>query len=265
MGDFTLGSGTTPHAVANAYQTDRARRRFFAVELGEHFEKTALPRIKRVYAAKRWKDGKPAAIDGMGLFMKVLKLTSYEETLENCILREEAEVDVAARLKAIEPFSAFSELYRKEVLSVLPHFVENGSPALLLALPDDWLVSPFDFSLKVLENGLWTTRLIDLPETFSLLLGQETARVKRLDYKGKRRLIVEGSGILCYWREFAAEEITEEYVRGDLALLAENAAVDGRELFINGIAQRHAKGWLPANSQETLYALRALLMQGPTA
>ena len=262
VSDFTLGSGTTAHAVAEAYHTDRVRRRFLGVELGDHFEKTALPRIKRVFAAQRWRNGKPTALNGIGLFMKVLKFTSYEEILENCTLREETLVDVAARMKEIEPFSTFADLYRKEVLSVLPHFVESASPALLLNLHNDWLTAPFDFTLRVLENGSWEDRAIDLPETFSLLLGQEVERVKRFTYQGRPRLLVEGCGIICYWREFEEKDINEKYVRGDLKLLAEQTDLDGRNLYINGIAQHHAKGWLPANAQETLYALRALLMQG---
>ena len=262
VGDFTFGSGTLAHAVTQAYLADRGRRRFFAAELGEHFEKTALPRVKRVFAAKRWRNGAPTALDGMGLFLKVMKLTSYEETLENCTLRDEAEIDVEARLQEIAPFTPFAELYRSEFLSLLPHIVEESSPALLLNLENDWLTRPFDFTMKVLVEGSWQEQVIDLPETFSLLLGQEVARVKRLEYRGKRRLLVEGSGMLCYWREFDADDISEEYVRGDIALLTAESSLDGRELFINGIAQNHTKGWLPGNAQETLYTLRALLLQG---
>jgi adenine-specific DNA-methyltransferase len=265
VGDFTFGSGTLAHAVTQAYLADRGRRRFFAVELGEHFEKTALPRVKRVFSAKRWRGGIPAALDGMGLFLKVLKLTSYEETLENCTLRDEACIDVEARLQEIAPFTPFAELYRSEFLSLLPHLVEDSSPALLLNLENDWLTRPFDFTLKTLVEGSWQEQVVDLPETFSLLLGQEVARVKRLEYHGKRRLLVEGSGMVCYWREFVPADIDEEYVRGDMALLAAESPLAGRELFINGIAQNHAKGWLPGNAQETLYTLRALLTQGVAA
>jgi len=265
VSDFTLGSGTTAHAVAEAFHTDRLRRRFLGVELGEHFEKTALPRIKRVYAAQKWKNGKPVALNGIGLFMKVLKLTSYEEILENCTLRDETRIDVSTRLEQIEQFTSFAGLYRDEFLSILPHMVEDSSPALLLNLTNDWLTEPFGFTMKALNDGSWQEQQIDLPETFSLLLGQEVERVSRFEFKGKRRLVVEGSGIVCYWREFSPGEINETYVTEDVALLNKKTALDGRDLYINGIAQQHAKGWLPANAQETLYALRALLMQGVTA
>jgi len=265
VSDFTLGSGTTAHAVAEAFHTDRLRRRFLGVELGEHFERTALPRIKRVFAAQKWKNGKPIAHNGIGLFMKVFKLTSYEEILENCTLKDEAHIDIATRLKQIEPFSSFTNLYRDEFLSVIPHMVEDKSPALLLNIQDDWLINPFTFTMKTLNDGRWQEQPIDLPETLSLLLGQEIERVSRFEFKGKRRLVVEGSGIVCYWREISFDEITEKYVKEDIALLKKNTVLDGRDLYINGIAQHHAKGWLPANAQETLYALRALLMQGVSA
>jgi hypothetical protein len=265
VSDFTLGSGTTAHAVAEAYHTDRLRRRFLGVELGEHFEKTAMPRIKRVFAAQKWKNGKPVAHNGIGLFMKVLKLTSYEEILENCTLKDEAHIDLATRMEQIKPFTSFTDLYRDEFLSVIPHMVEDNSPALLLNLQNDWLINPFAFTMKTLNDGRWQEQSIDLPETLSLLLGQEVERVSRFEFKGKRRLVVEGSGIVCYWREFSPDEITEKYVKEDIALLKKKAVLDGRDLYLNGIAQHHAKGWLPANAQETLYALRALLMQGVTA
>lgn len=265
VGDFTVGSGTTAHAIAETFHADRKRRRFFLVELGDHYETTFLPRLKRVFSAKRWKAGKPAALDGHGLFCKVLRLEQYEETLENSTLRPEAVIDVAKRLKSVGTLAPFPELYRDQFLAVLPHFVETASPALLMNLDNDWLTNPFDYRLQILEDGLWVEQAMDLPETLSLLLGMEVERVKRLEYKGRPRLIIEGAGIVCYWREFEPNEINEAYVRGDMALLAKHAPPEDRALYINGIAQRHAKGWLPANAKETLYTMRTLMMAGASS
>lgn len=265
IGDFTVGSGTTAHAISEAFRADRQRRRFFLTELGEDFEKTFLPRMKRVFAARRWRNGVPESMDGMGIFCKVLNLEQYEDTLENCTLKPETSLDIATRLKAVEHLTSFPELYRDQFLAVLPHLVETASPALLLNLENDWLTRPFDFRLKILEEGRWVEKVMDLPETFSMLLGQEITRVVRSELNGKPRLIVEGAGVVCYWREFAPEDINANYVRSDMRLLAEHAKLDGRALYINGIAQHHAKGWLPGNAEEILYTLRALMMKGVEA
>jgi len=57
--DFFPGSGTTGHAVLNALEADTRRRRFLMMEVADHFDTTLLPRIKKVFAVSRWKDGKP--------------------------------------------------------------------------------------------------------------------------------------------------------------------------------------------------------------
>jgi len=83
VGDFFAGSGTTGHAILEAYQTDRIRRRFLLVETAEYFDTTLLPRIKRVFAATNWKNGKPIKLGGPGLFCKVCHLEQYEEAIAN--------------------------------------------------------------------------------------------------------------------------------------------------------------------------------------
>ena len=216
--DFTFGSGTTAQAVAEAHAADRGRRRFLAVELGEHFEKTALTRVKKVFAARRWKNGKPLAVDGIGLFC--------------------------------------------QVLSMLPHFVEKDSPALLMGFENDWFTRPFDFTLRIQRDGRWVETRIDLPESASLLLGQPLKRVIEAEYRGRRRLIVAGGDLVFYWREFDPGELDEDYVRGDMVLLARHVDWAAQTVFINGIAQNHPAAWLPGAAFETLYALRAKMLEG---
>lgn len=83
--DFFAGSGTTGHAVVEAYHTDRVRRKFLLVEAADHFDTTLLPRIKRVFAAPRWKGGKAQSLGGPGLFCKVSSLEQYEEAIGNAV------------------------------------------------------------------------------------------------------------------------------------------------------------------------------------
>ena len=79
--DFFAGSGTTAHAVAEAYHTDQVRRKFALVETAQHFDESVLPRVKKVFSAKTWKAGKPVALDGPGLFCKVSSLEQYEDAI----------------------------------------------------------------------------------------------------------------------------------------------------------------------------------------
>lgn len=254
------GSGSTAHAVMETNKIEKSRRQFITVETNAYFDTLIIPRLKKVAVANKWQVGNPKDLDGAGVFMKVLKLEQYEETLENCVLQSNQAMDVEARMQAVAQLAALPELYREQYLNTLVHFAERESPALLADIPNDWLANPFSFSLQIQQaDGTFVHHPVDLPETFSLWLGQTVDSIKTFDYQGSKRLLVQGSGITCYWRdlpELAA--MTEDYVTGDMALLAQHSDTHGK-LYINGI-NHHPKMWLPANAQETLYALRSLML-----
>lgn len=81
--DFFAGSGTTC-AVAL-----KLGRKFLGVEMGEHFYKVALPRLKKVLAGFASGISKECEFKGGGAF-RYYELESYEETLLNCeyVLKE---------------------------------------------------------------------------------------------------------------------------------------------------------------------------------
>ncbi|MGL2596031.1 site-specific DNA-methyltransferase [Helicobacter pylori] len=70
--DFFAGSGTTC-AVAH-----KLKRKYIGVEMGEHFERVILPRLKKVIGG--FKSGAAKEFDGGGV-IKVYELESYEEIL----------------------------------------------------------------------------------------------------------------------------------------------------------------------------------------
>ncbi|RVY38173.1 site-specific DNA-methyltransferase [Helicobacter pylori] len=70
--DFFAGSGTTC-AVAH-----KMKRKYIGVEMGEHFERVILPRLKKVIGG--FKSGALKEFDGGGV-VKVYELESYEEIL----------------------------------------------------------------------------------------------------------------------------------------------------------------------------------------
>ena len=75
--DFFAGSGTTC-AVAL-----KLRRKFVGVEMGEHFYKVVLPRLKKVIAGFASGISKEVDYKGGGAF-RYCELESYEEALANC-------------------------------------------------------------------------------------------------------------------------------------------------------------------------------------
>ena len=75
--DFFAGSGTTC-AVAL-----KLGRKFLGVEMGEHFYKVALPRLKKVLAGFASGISKECEFKGGGAF-RYYELESYEEALANC-------------------------------------------------------------------------------------------------------------------------------------------------------------------------------------
>ena len=75
--DFFAGSGTTP-AVAL-----KLGRKFVGVEMGEHFYKVILPRLKKVIAGFQSGISKESEYKGGGAF-RYYELESYEEALLNC-------------------------------------------------------------------------------------------------------------------------------------------------------------------------------------
>ncbi|EKK8918777.1 site-specific DNA-methyltransferase [Campylobacter jejuni] len=75
--DYHLGSGTT---IATAH---KLKRKWLGVEMGEHFYKVIIPRMKKVLNGFVCGISKEAEFKGGGAF-RYYELESYEESLENC-------------------------------------------------------------------------------------------------------------------------------------------------------------------------------------
>ena len=75
--DFFAGSGTTCAAAL------KLGRKFVGVEMGEHFYKVVLPRLKKVIAGFASGISKETEYKGGGAF-RYYELESYEEALANC-------------------------------------------------------------------------------------------------------------------------------------------------------------------------------------
>jgi adenine-specific DNA-methyltransferase len=86
--DYFAGSGTTAHSVIDMNREDGGKRKYILVEQGDYFDTVIQPRLKKVVFSTEWKDGKPTAPEtGVSHCFNVLKLESYEDTLNNLHLR----------------------------------------------------------------------------------------------------------------------------------------------------------------------------------
>ena len=193
--DFFAGSGTTGEAVLRIGRETKANHRFILVEQGSYFDSIIKPRILKVVYSAVWKDGKPTSPDtGVSHCFKVIKLESYEDTLNNLQLRRTtAQDDLLATL----PQSAKDDYLLRYMLDI----ESRGS---LLSVTQ--FNKPFDCKLKVAVDsaGAYEERTIDLVETFNYLIG---LRVKNVDMQIDRGfvsvtgILPSGEKALVLWRD----------------------------------------------------------------
>ncbi|OOF57422.1 site-specific DNA-methyltransferase [Rodentibacter genomosp. 2] len=195
--DYFAGSGTTAHAVINLNREDKGNRKYILVEQGEYFDTVLKPRVQKVIFAKEWKDGKPQSdngtFDGVSQIVKVLKLESYEDTLNNLELRKPAQ-DLADM--------GLSEAVQNDYL--LNYMLDVESRDSLLNTQH--FTKPFDYQLNITTTsaGAYEAKNIDLVETFNYLIG---LRVSEINDKRENGLVtVQGTNAssektLVIWRD----------------------------------------------------------------
>lgn len=225
--DYFAGSGTTVHAVISLNRQDDGARKYVLVEQGEYFETVTKPRIQKVVYSADWKDGKATAPQtGISHAFKILKLESYEDTLNNLQLRRsEAQQSLLDTL----PQSA-SEDY------LLRYLLDIESRGSLLSV--EHFNKPFDCKLKVAIDsaGAYEERIIDLVETFNYLIG---LRVKHIDMQRDKGFVLvtgwlpTGEKTLVLWRDL--EQVDYETLNRLCDKLAINPADSEFDVvFING-------------------------------
>lgn len=192
--DYFAGSGTTAHAVINLNRDDKGNRKYILVEQGEYFDTVLKPRIQKVVYSEKWKDGKPEKGDngynGVPQIVKVLKLESYEDTLNNLELSQPSGFN-------------FNEQLEEDYLL---HYMLNVESRGSLLNTDDFR-KPFDYQLKITQGsaGSYQMQKVDLVETFNYLLG---LRVRYIDDQREKRGFVwvegylpSGENTLIIWRD----------------------------------------------------------------
>jgi adenine-specific DNA-methyltransferase len=195
VADYFAGSGTTGQAVISANRKDDGQRKYILVDQNDYFSIILKPRIQKVIYSADWRDGKPTAPEtGISHAFKVLKIESYEDTLNNLMLtRAPAQ---AALLDGLGGDARDDYLMR--------YMLDVEARGSILSVAD--FAKPFDYSLNIAVDsaGAFERRNVDLVETFNYLIGLS---VKTIDIQIKQGFVsVEGtlpSGerALILWRD----------------------------------------------------------------
>lgn len=193
--DYFAGSGTTGHAVIELNRQDGGNRRYILVEQGDYFDTVTKPRIQKIAYSADWKDGKPTNPEtGISYCFKVLKLESYEDTLNNLHLRRPSGTG--------DLFNGMPKEAQDDYL--LRYMLDVESRGSLLSVDD--FKKPFDYQLNVAVDsaGAFEPRQIDLVETFNYLIG---LHVKHIDAQPERGFVTvtgtlpSGESCLVLWRD----------------------------------------------------------------
>jgi adenine-specific DNA-methyltransferase len=171
--DYFAGSGTTAHAVIHLNREDGGRRKFLLVEMGGYFDTVLVPRIKKVTFTPEWKDGKPARMatreqtERAPRVVKVIRLESYEDTLNNLALRRTQDQHETLFCSDAGGAGGFREDY---LLRYMLDVETRGSASLLDVRA---FYDPTRYTLVVKRPGSDESRevAVDLLETFNWLIG----------------------------------------------------------------------------------------------
>lgn len=204
--DYFAGSGTTAHATIALNREDNGNRKYILIEQGEYFNTVIKPRIQKVIYSENWKDGKPALpkdtktvneanpYNGISHCLKVIKLESYEDTLNNLELRRTGQQQ--------QLFDSMNDAQKDDYL--MHYMLDIESKGSILNVAD--FAKPFDYQLKITSDsaGAYTTQPIDLVDTFNYLIG---LNVQHIDYQLERGYVfIEGTlrtgeKTLVFWRD----------------------------------------------------------------
>jgi adenine-specific DNA-methyltransferase len=225
--DYFGGSGTTAHATIALNRRDGGQRRYILVEQGEYFETVLKPRVQKAIYSSEWANGKPTAPEsGVSHCVKILKLESYEDTLNNLSLQRPGSQD-----------DLFAKLPQEAQDDYLLHYLlEAESRSSLLSVKD--FTKPFNYELNIATDsaGAFEPCSVDLVETFNYLIGLQ---VKQIDEQPERGFVTvtgvlpSGEKCLVLWRD--CEKLDYEGITKLCDRLAINPADSEYDVvYING-------------------------------
>ncbi|MGE5481423.1 MAG: site-specific DNA-methyltransferase [Bacteroidota bacterium] len=161
------GSGSTAHAVIKLNRSDRGRRKYILIEMADYFDTVLKPRVLKAIYSPEWRDGKPRSRKGVSHIVKIVRLESYEDTLNNLELRRTKEQQGLLDLAQAQGADKLKEQY---MLRYMLDVETRGSQSLLNVAA---FTDPTAYTLKVKRPGSDESREVnvDLLETFNWLIG----------------------------------------------------------------------------------------------
>ena len=187
------GSGSTAHAVIKLDREDRGKRKSVTVEVGEYFDTVLKPRVLKAIYSRDWRAGKPLLRDGISRCVKILRLESYEDALNNLDTRRTGVQQNLLDAPGVQSSDGLREQY---LLRYMLDVETRGSQSLLnVAAFND----PTAYKLKVKLPGTDESREVnvDLLETFNYMIGLRAQHIAvpqtfqaafRKDEEGRLRL-----------------------------------------------------------------------------
>lgn len=157
----------------------------------DYFDRITKERVIKSIYSEDWKGGKPVSRKGLSHAFKYLRLESYEDVLNNLVMKknetQQAVLDLGEN-------KAFKESY------MLWYMLDTESRWSILSV--DHFAHPFDFEMDITRNNETTRNRVDLVETFNYLLWL----VVEHSYEAKGYRVVKGKTlswdrILVVWRD----------------------------------------------------------------
>ncbi|EGQ7969418.1 site-specific DNA-methyltransferase [Vibrio cholerae] len=190
--DFFAGSGTNGHAVINLIREQGVRHKQLLVEMGAHFDDVLLPRIMKAIYSDNWNKGVAVEPNGVSYIAKVIKVESYEDTLNNISLSK----------KNADLFDLMSSQVAEDYL--LKYMLGEESKSSLLNT--DNFLKPFSYEMHIATDSAGATerKTIDLVETFNYLLGLHVKSIESNIERGFVRVegtLPTGERTLILWRD----------------------------------------------------------------
>lgn len=223
--DYFAGSGTTAHAVINLNREDGGERKYVLVEMGEYFDAVTKPRVLKAAYSADWRDGKPTSAEKTGVshIVKILRLESYEDTLNALELRRTAEQDLF-----LEQHPAVREDYTVRYMTDVESRESLLSP--------DMFRNPFDVRMRLVRGNAEREQRVDMVETFNYLLGLQVEH----RYTAEGYCILKGTmrhdeKVLVVWRNLENPAHTDEALN-EFLLKSRYNPLDGEfdKIYVNG-------------------------------
>jgi adenine-specific DNA-methyltransferase len=166
--DYFAGSGTTGHAIIDMNR-EGTNRKYILIEMAQYVDEVTIPRLKKAAYSSAWKDGRPESSDAISHAIKVVRLESYEDALENVVVRGD---------DGREPTLSLFQEFRQEYVpkDLLREDVQRSSAF----LPGSALAGPKSLTISALDHGGQRQPVgVDLSETLCVWLGMRAVRRRR--------------------------------------------------------------------------------------